>query len=146
MLDEARECRALNGNGAPLYEAIHKVTVIYVAGKTQNPWYYAELPRILLLFHIHPLAVGSIAKYTPPNTMFVQNVPLKRLKGYLVMMLVQRYYQLITTNTFRLVPFKRNPVIMASVLSDEFCICSSLQNNLPLVADKCPQRSRRQLQ
>lgn len=122
MLDEARECRALNGNGAPLYEPIHKVTVIYVAGKTQNPRYYAELPSILLLFDIAPLAVGSIAKYSLPVTMLVTSVRLQRLKGFLVIMLVQRYYQLITTNTLGLVQFRRNPVVMSSVLSDGFCI------------------------
>lgn len=97
MLDEARERRALNGNGAPLYEAIHKVTVIYVAGKTQNPWYYAELSSTLLLFHISLVTVCvQIPKYTPPYTMLVRSLTLQMVKGFMIM-LVQRYYQLITT-------------------------------------------------
>ena len=75
MLDETRGRRALNGNGAPLYEAIHKVTVIYVAGKTQNQWYYAELPGTLIVLQYPPCCPGfnrqiyafipSYASHTP---------------------------------------------------------------------------------
>lgn len=32
--------RARHRNGVPLYEAIQKVTLIYVAGKPQSPSYY----------------------------------------------------------------------------------------------------------
>lgn len=65
MLDEAREPRALNGNGSRLYEAIHKVTVIYVAGETQNPWNYALLPGTPLPLHTHPLTRGFNSQIYP---------------------------------------------------------------------------------
>lgn len=44
MLKKEPALRALNRNGVALYEAIQKVTVIYVGGKPQSPRYYPSRP------------------------------------------------------------------------------------------------------